>query len=158
MRVSNSYAAISPKISFKTKQNYSNLNTSSSSTTVCDEGNIVKLGLIGLAIIGAAATGKAVLKHKGLTPAKLIKDTGSKIYEKFSNKPPVDPAIKALKGKRDAKALELYNSIQAKKKITSLHDKILSGYFDGKPNKVFNYIRRNERALQRQIIHNGYNY
>ncbi len=153
MRVSNSFAEISPKLSFKASQNYNKTDIAPSASTADDEENIIRLGLAGLAIIGAAAIGKSALKYKGLTPAKLIKDTGSKVYKKFSKKPPVDPMIKALRGKRDANALKLYRVLQAEKKIDSLNKKVLSGFFKGKSSEVFNHLGKNARMLQQQIIY-----
>lgn len=115
-----------------------------------DDKTKIITGLAGLAAIGAAAVSTAVLKKQNTTPAQFIKKGFSNLAEKLCLKSAEDPIIKKLNGKRDAQALKLYKGYKAEEKMNSLHNKLLSGYFDGKPQKVFESLRKNERKLRRE--------
>ena len=111
---------------------------------------LLKSGLEGLAIIGAAAVGYSILKKQGKNPAKIVKNSFDNVKRFLSDKQQSDPIIQKLNGKRDAEAVKLYKGHAAVKKMNSLHNKLLSGYFDGKPKSVFDALRKNEVKLKRE--------
>ncbi len=110
----------------------------------------IKKGLVGLAVIGAAAVGFNLIKHSGKNPVQIIKNNANKVKDFLSEKPKPDPIIKNIGKKRDKEALNLYKGLVAKKKMDSLHNKLLSGHFDGKPKEVFESLRKNEVKLRRE--------
>ncbi len=111
---------------------------------------LLKAGLAGLAVVGAAAIGINVLKSKGKSPLNMIKSTYNNVKDFLSETPRPDPIVKKLGQKRDAEAVKLYKSLIANKKMDSLHNKLLSGYFDGKSKNVFESLRKNEVKLRRE--------
>ena len=110
----------------------------------------IKKGLVGLAVIGAAAVGYNSIRNSGKSPVKFIKNNFYKVKDFLSEKPKSDPIIKNIGKKRDKEALNLYKGLVAKKKMDSLHNKLLSGHFDGKPKEVFESLRKNEVKLRRE--------
>ncbi len=125
------------------KKNYSIINSDESQKKIL-------IGLAGLAIIGAATIGTIALKKKNTTPLKLIKKSFSNFAARFSDKPTPDPIIQKLEGRRDAEAVKLYKGYRAQDKMESLHNKLLSGQFNKKPQHVFVCIQKNERKLRRE--------
>ena len=110
----------------------------------------IKKGLVGLAVIGAATVGYNSIRNSGKSPVKFIKNNFYKVKDFLSEKPKYDPIIKNIGKKRDKEALNLYKGLVAKKKMDSLHNKLLSGHFDGKPKEVFESLRKNEVKLRRE--------
>ncbi len=111
---------------------------------------LLKKGLAGLAIIGAAAISYSLIKHSGKNPVQIIKNNVNKVKDFLAEKPKPDPIMQKIGDKRDAEAVKLYKSLVAKKKMDSLHNKLLSGYFDEKPKTVFEALRKNEVKLRRE--------
>ncbi len=111
---------------------------------------LLKTGLVGLAVIGATAVSYNSIKNSGKSPVKFIKNNIYKIKDFLSEKPKSDPIFKKIGKKRDKEALNLYKGLIAKKKMASLHNKLLSGHFDGKPKEVFESLRKNEVKLRRE--------
>ena len=110
----------------------------------------IKKGLVGLAVIGAAAVGFNLIRHSGKNPVQIIKNNVNKVKDFLAEKPKPDPIMQKIGDKRDAEAVKLYKSLVAKKKMDSLHNKLLSGYFDEKPKTVFEALRKNEVKLRRE--------
>ena len=110
----------------------------------------IKKGLVGLAVIGAAAVGFNLIRHSGKNPVQIIKNNVNKVKDFLAEKPKPDPIMQKIGDKRDAEAVKLYKSLIAKKKMDSLHKKLLSGYFDEKPKTVFEALRKNEVKLRRE--------
>lgn len=111
---------------------------------------LLQAGLKGLAVVGIATVGYAVLKKQGKSPVKLVKNSFKKAKDFLSEKPQPDPITQKLGGRRDAEAVKLYKGYVAVEKMNSLHNKLLSGYFDGKPQAVFDALRKNEMKLKRE--------
>ena len=112
----------------------------------------IKKGLVGLAVIGAAAVGFNLIKHSGKNPVQIIKNNANKVKDFLSEKPKPDPIIQRIGDKRDAEAVRLYKALIAEKKMNSLHKKLLAGHFDGKSKDVFESLRKNEVKLRRDAI------
>ena len=111
---------------------------------------LLKAGLAGLAVIGAAAIGFNLLKSSGKNPVQIIKNNFNKVKDFLSEKPMPDPIMQRIGNKRDVESVKLYKALIAKKKMDSLHNKLLSGYFDGKSKNVFESLRKNEIKLRRE--------
>lgn len=111
---------------------------------------LLKKGLAGLAVIGAAAIGFNLLKSSGKNPVQIIKNNFNKVKDFLSEKPMPDPIMQRIGNKRDVESVKLYKALIAKKKMDSLHNKLLSGYFDGKSKNVFESLRKNEIKLRRE--------
>ncbi len=111
--------------------------------------DVLKFGLTGLAIIGAASIAKSILKKYNQSPADIIKDTVSNISKKFAAHPKEDPVIRILDGNRDIDAVKMYRKYQSQAKIKSFSDKFLAGEFNDKPGKVLTYMSKNLDKLNR---------
>ncbi len=110
----------------------------------------LKLGLALLAVIGSASIGYSVVKKHNPNAIKRIKNSFADFKNLIKNKPATDAITKKLNGKRDAQAVKIYKGYRAQGKLTSMHNKLLNGQFDGKPAKVFEHLRKNEQILQQQ--------
>lgn len=111
----------------------------------------LKFAMLGLAAIGVAAVGITILNKKGINPVQSVKKTVSNIKQTYIESQSEDPVTRLIGHRRDAEALKTYKSYVAKGKMDSLHKKLLSGYFDGKPKKVFESLRKNEQKLRKTV-------
>ena len=136
----------SPSIQFK----QSNNNEFCIIDSIYKNEKLLKTGLVGLAVIGAAAVSYSSIKHSGKNPVKIVKNNFKKIKKFIFQDKNSDPIIQKLGGKRDEDTLKLYKALIAKKKMESFHNKLLSGHFDGKPKEVFDSLRKNELKLRRE--------
>lgn len=106
----------------------------------------IMIGLAGLAIIGAAGIGTAILKKHNTSPAKIINKFVKKIT---SPKKQPDPILQRIKNNRDERAVIIYKGLRAKAKIHSLEQKYLNGDLKGKSQKAMEHIKINRQKLQR---------
>lgn len=102
------------------------------------------LGAIGIAGVFLYAG------QKGFSPIDSIKNTARRVSE-FVTKPQ-DPISKVLKGRRDAKAVELYKKYTARQKFESLQNRIARREFDDKPAKALHKILDNVPKLQEEAF------
>jgi hypothetical protein len=110
--------------------------------------NVLKFGLLGLAIIGAAAVSTAILKKNNISPKDLIKKSVEGISKHMAaNKQ--DPIIRVLDGKRDANAVRMYQKYTSQAKINSFAAKFLAGEFENKPQDVLSHMRNNIDKLNK---------
>lgn len=114
-----------------------------------DDG-ILATGLVALGILGAATVLNCVAKKNNMSAPQFIKHSFNKAKAYLSDKPEPDFLNVLIKNKRDANAVKSYKGYRAKKKMESLHKRLLSGEFDGKSKEVFNRLRRNEIKLRRE--------
>lgn len=112
----------------------------------------LKAGLIALGVLGMAAIGYGVVKNTNKCKLKSVKNFIKDVKNLMNNKPVTDSITKQLDGRRGAEAVKIYNGYRAVNKLESMHNKLLNGYFDGKPAVVFEHLRNNERIMQRQAL------
>ena len=117
-----------------------------------DKNKPLIIGLVGLAIIGAASVGTAILKKNNSSPVEIIKNAAGKITEKLPKKQPQDPIASRLGASRDKL---LYEGLRAQQKINSLETRYLNGEFNNikDKEKVMNYIAKNKQELLRAAEH-----
>jgi len=112
--------------------------------------NVLKFGLIGLGIIGAAAVTTAILKKNNSSLPEKIRELTASLSKK-KTQPKEDIIIQALKGKRDADAVKLYKKYQSEAKIKSFAYKYLAGDFANKPASVHAHMCKNMEILNRTV-------
>ncbi len=110
--------------------------------------NVLRFGLLGLAIIGASAVTTAILKKNNISPAEILKKSFEKITKNM-NKSKQDPILRVLDGKRDAEAVKIYQKYRSQAKINSFAAKFLAGEYDRKPQDVLSHMSKNIDTLNR---------
>ena len=56
----------------------------------------IKKGLVGLAVIGAAAVGFNLIRHSGKNPVQIIKNNVNKVKDFLAEKPKPDPIMQKI--------------------------------------------------------------
>ncbi len=107
----------------------------------------INTGLLGLAIIGAAAIAVSALNNRNTTPAKVVSGAVKKIVPQKPEITKEQKIIYRLHGRRDFNAKMDYQAYRAKEKSESLLRKYLAGKFSP---EVMPYIKANNEFLQRK--------
>ena len=118
---------------FKSKTHHSEFLKDNTKLETC----LTALGVFGLAAVCFT------VGRKGVEPLKNFKHNVVELVKK-----PKDPMVKALRGRRDAKAVKKYNLLVAQKKLDSLTVKVQSHQFDTKPARALHKILDNMAELQ----------
>ncbi len=108
----------------------------------------LEAGLTALAVFGVASVCFA-MANKGLNPVSGMKNSINNIKDTLGK--PKDPVVKALKGKRDASAVETYKKMMYQKKLKSLQTRIAQKEFHSKPEKDLHKILENVSDLQQKV-------
>lgn len=132
-------------VSFTAKNNPHKL-----SSVYPEETKKLQLYMAGLAVIGAAAVGYSIVKKYNPESIKKLKYKITDFKNLLLNKPATDDLTKLVEKKRGQDAVQIYKSYRAEKKLQSFKTKLLNGNFDGKPQEVFNHLRKNEQNLRLQ--------
>lgn len=107
--------------------------------------NKTEVLLNALAIFGIASIAIATSK-KGIN---YIKNNQNKIHKIFYWHK--DPVVRALKGKRNAEAVEIYKKLMNQKKYNSLQKRFNLNEFKDKSSQALHHILDNSANLQRVI-------
>ncbi len=108
----------------------------------------IRAGIACIAVLGSAALISNAMKRYNKPPMKMVKNSITKITNKI--KPHLSEGEKLeqrLSGRRDSKAVEIYDKFVAENKLKSLQNKYFKGEFRDKP-EVIPYILENARRLR----------